>query len=61
MEIMSAGSPAGPPGQGSRKVRGTRRPRRTALALAGALTLSGAALCHDLLPRGGQGSRAPGP
>ncbi|MFF5666966.1 M1 family metallopeptidase [Streptomyces griseofuscus] len=61
MEIMSAGSPAGPPGQGSRKARGTRRPRRTALALAGALTLTGAALCYDLLPRGGQGSRAPGP
>lgn len=61
MEIMPAGSPAGPPSQGPRRVRGTRRPRRTALALAGALTLTGAALCYDLLPRGGHGSPAPGP
>nr|WP_241670835.1 M1 family metallopeptidase [Streptomyces lavendulae] len=61
MEIMSAGGPAGPPSQGAGKAHGTRRPRRTALALAGALTLTGAALCHDLLPRGGHGSAAPGP
>ncbi|MER6328477.1 M1 family metallopeptidase [Streptomyces sp. NPDC001034] len=37
------------------------RPRRAALALAGALTLTGTAICFDLFPREGHGSPAPGP
>ncbi|SFY47789.1 Aminopeptidase N [Streptomyces sp. F-1] len=51
-------APARDPADGS---AAGRRPRRTALVVAGALALTGAAVCTGLFPREGRGSSAPGP